>query len=98
MKNALFLLAFALFAASAFGQAGALDSTFGVGGKIIPNPNSSDYVERMALRSDGKIVVAGSAYSIIQGAAIAVARYHPGRFAGQQLQRRWAGDDRLCQW
>ncbi len=43
-----------------FSQSVALDSTFGVGGKVVTSisPNN-DYISSVALQSDGKIVVSG---------------------------------------
>ena len=60
MKNLPILFAFALCAISGFGQAGALDTAFGIGGKIIPAPSFTGYDKEMALQIDGKIVVAVS--------------------------------------
>ncbi len=63
MKTALLLLAFAGCAASAFGQAGALDGTFGIGGKIIPDQTTGNGEYGMAIQPDGKIVVAATDFS-----------------------------------
>ena len=39
--------------------AGALDTTFGTGGKVMTDINGNDYAEAGALQADGKIIVAG---------------------------------------
>src|ERR1043165_1532519 len=57
MKNILTTLAIAAISSVVFAQAGMLDSTFGVNGKMTfsgMNPNS------VALQADGKIVIGGS--------------------------------------
>jgi uncharacterized delta-60 repeat protein len=46
------------------GQAGSLDQTFGIGGKVITHiGNVGDYGQAVAIQDDGKIVVAGSSTS-----------------------------------
>jgi uncharacterized delta-60 repeat protein len=58
----------------AFAQAGRLDPTFGLGGKVItnvPGPTSA-IAKALALQSDGKIVVAGG---LGLGQAIGLVRY-----------------------
>jgi uncharacterized delta-60 repeat protein len=43
---------------------GLLDTSFGIGGKVTTAiGNASDYVNSIALQSDGKIVVAGNSYN-----------------------------------
>jgi len=52
---------------------GSLDSTFGTGGKVTVTFNSvSDYLFKVALQSDGKIVAAGST----SGTAFLLARFN----------------------
>ncbi|KAF0172455.1 MAG: hypothetical protein FD161_4034 [Limisphaerales bacterium] len=52
------------FALARYTSAGALDPTFGTGGKVTtPIASGNDYGFSMALQSDGKIVVAGSAHN-----------------------------------
>ena len=43
------------------GLPGALDTSFGAGGKSITNIGADDYAEAMAVQPDGKLVVAGHA-------------------------------------
>jgi uncharacterized delta-60 repeat protein len=58
-------------------QEGALDTTFGVGGKVTTSFNSgADKAYGVALQSDGKIVVAGYSYSSVFGNDFACARYN----------------------
>src|SRR5262249_22284878 len=57
-----------------YNRNGRLDSTFGTGGKVIVTFNSiSDYLFKVALQSDGKIVTAGST----SGTAFLLARFNP---------------------
>ncbi len=52
--------------------AGALDATFGAGGKVVTNVGEHDFANGLAVQADGKIVVVGNT-----GRGIAVARYNP---------------------
>src|SRR6266571_241068 len=52
------------FALARYTTAGALDTTFGSGGKVItPIGSSYDYAQALALQSDGKIVAVGWSYN-----------------------------------
>ncbi|MEH1942283.1 MAG: DUF4347 domain-containing protein [Nostoc sp.] len=53
---------------------GNLDSTFGVGGKVITNIGGSDTAYAVAIQADGKIVVVGETYN--SNGDFAVARYN----------------------
>jgi uncharacterized delta-60 repeat protein len=56
-----------------YNRSGRLDSTFGTGGKVAVTFNSvSDYLDAVALQSDGKIVAAGST----SGTAFLLARFN----------------------
>ncbi len=61
--KAIFTSLFLLFGLSLFAQSGALDASFGTGGKFISTDNqfaqSGAGVNAIALQSDGKIVMAG---------------------------------------
>ncbi len=60
MKKILLFLFLALFISNKIAaQAGTLDSTFGVGGKVIMNFGASASASAVAIQSDGKIVVGG---------------------------------------
>jgi uncharacterized delta-60 repeat protein len=67
-------LALTLGAAGAPGRAGALDPTFGTGGKALTDFGGDDYGTAVAIQKDGKLVVAGS--SDVRGSDdFAIARY-----------------------
>ncbi|MFC1820224.1 LamG-like jellyroll fold domain-containing protein [Thermodesulfobacteriota bacterium] len=51
------------FAVARYNADGSLDTTFGSGGKVITAIGSSDAANDVAVQSDGKIVVAGSAFT-----------------------------------
>jgi uncharacterized delta-60 repeat protein len=56
-----------------YNKNGRLDSTFGTGGKVVVTfDSSSDYLDAVALQSDGKIVAAGSS----RGTAFLLARFN----------------------
>jgi uncharacterized delta-60 repeat protein len=74
----LFLIALAFLANSQMARAadGDLDSTFGVGGKVMTNfINNDDYGRAIAVQTDGKIIVAGQSgvYPVFHSA---LARYN----------------------
>ncbi|MBN3943305.1 DUF4347 domain-containing protein [Nostoc sp. NMS9] len=54
---------------------GNLDSTFGVGGKVITDIGGSDTAYGVAIQADGKIVVVGETYN--SNGNFAVVRYNP---------------------
>jgi uncharacterized delta-60 repeat protein len=54
---------------------GALDPTFGIGGKVVTDfNNSTDWLSRIAIQPDGKIVAIGVTHPSHRGA---LARYNP---------------------
>src|SRR6185369_10556340 len=63
------------FALARYNINGFLDTSFGTNGKIITSVATNDYVAAVALQSDGKIVVAGTA-AAPSGQHFAVVRYH----------------------
>ncbi len=65
------------FAAVRYLANGTLDSTFGTGGKVLTNLYSSTIggARAVALQSNGRIVVAGGAYSTAVGWQFATVRY-----------------------
>jgi uncharacterized delta-60 repeat protein len=64
------------FALVRYTAAGALDASFGNGGKVTTDFGSStDIGQSVAVQSDGKIVVAG--YALTNGYLVALARYTP---------------------
>jgi uncharacterized delta-60 repeat protein len=54
---------------------GNLDTTFGIGGKVITDIGSSDTAYSVAIQADGKVVVVGESYA--SNSNFAVARYNP---------------------
>jgi len=61
-------------AAAAFAAPGDLDSTFGIGGKVMTETGYAEMVHAVALQPDGKIVVAGEIN--INGSKGLVTRYN----------------------
>jgi uncharacterized delta-60 repeat protein len=67
------------FAAVRYGPHGARDATFGGDGIVFTNfSRSEDLATSLAIQSDGKIVVAGTAGRVTFGATFALVRYGPG--------------------
>jgi uncharacterized delta-60 repeat protein len=65
------------FAVARYTSGGALDATFGSGGKVMTDFNSyDDYAHSVAIQTDGKVVVAGSAVGSSTGEDFALARYN----------------------
>lgn len=59
MKKIAFIIC-VVWMQNAFSQTVSLDSTFGVGGKVVTSiSQNDDYISSIALQSDGKIVVSG---------------------------------------
>jgi uncharacterized delta-60 repeat protein len=81
------------FALVRYSQDGFLDSTFGVGGKVTTDfggSTDSDSGTSVAIQTDGRIVVAGSA----QGGGIGIARYN----SDGGLDSTFSGDGRVFLW
>ncbi|MBY8962129.1 T9SS type A sorting domain-containing protein [Flavobacterium sp. D11R37] len=71
------LLFSALLAATFnYAQTGALDPTFGNGGKVITPINSDERANALIIQPDGKIVIAGYTYSAVYGNDVACLRYN----------------------
>ena len=77
-RGLVFFVAMLLFLASwrmAQAADGDLDPTFGTGGKVVTDfTNSTDWLSRVAVQPDGKIVTAGV---VFPGNKYALARYNP---------------------
>ena len=72
--------------------AGDLDTSFGVGGKVITDFVGEENANAVALQPDGKIVVAGRAGDPSIGSGnFALARYHP----NGSLDTTFGGDGRV---
>ena len=61
------------FALARYNSDGSLDSTFGTGGTLTTNTTSDDRANTIAIQSDGRIVVAGSAHVF---GGLALVRYN----------------------
>src|SRR4029453_12035837 len=71
---------------------GALDPTFGTGGKVVTDLGPSDWVEALALQRDGKLVVAGVVQEIAAFEShVALARYD----SGGRLDATFDGDGKV---
>ena len=65
------------FGLARYNTNGELDTTFGIGGKVITNfSNSYDYGNSVAIQADGKIVLGGSMYGEENDRNFALARYN----------------------
>lgn len=65
------------FALARYQANGSLDSDFGTGGRVTTEFGEQGRARSVALQSEGKIVVAGSAFSASAGADFGVACYNP---------------------
>jgi uncharacterized delta-60 repeat protein len=65
------------FALARYTGAGALDESFGTGGKVTTSFGGTfgDFAQGIALQADGKLVVAGSSFQAATGQDFALARY-----------------------
>ncbi len=52
-----------MFALARYTATGALDSTFGTGGKVTTDFTGNEQIDSLALTSDGKVVAVGSSFS-----------------------------------
>jgi uncharacterized delta-60 repeat protein len=67
------------FGLARYDNAGNLDPTFGIGGKVTTDFSATDYAEGVAIQPDCKIVAAGYSWQIQNGDAnFALARYDSG--------------------
>lgn len=81
------------FALVRYSPDGGLDTTFGVGGKVTTDfggSTNTDEAYGIAIQSDGRIVVAGSA----QGGGIGIARYN----VDGSLDTTFSGDGKVVLW
>ena len=75
---------------------GALDATFGAGGKVLTDfAGQSETALAVAVQADGKIVVAGTTTVTDSGQDFALARYNSRRLARHRLRHRRHGHDRV---
>jgi uncharacterized delta-60 repeat protein len=73
MKKTL-LIFLSLISANLFAQSGALDSTFGVNGKVVSTINNSGFAAGVAVTSAGQILVTGGA-ALESGYDLVLVRY-----------------------
>ena len=59
-----------------YAQDGALDTSFGVGGKVITSINNDERANSLVIQGDGKIVVVGYTFSSISGNDVSCVRYN----------------------
>ena len=80
-----------------FNTDGSLDTTFDGDGRVNTDFfGNSDEANAIALQTDGKIVVAGSAYNNATSKdEFALARYNPDGSLDTTFRRRWRGDHRF---
>jgi uncharacterized delta-60 repeat protein len=66
------------FALARYLPDGALDASFGSGGRVVtPISSDTDWLLELAAQPDGKLVAAGYSYRSLSQGHIALARYHP---------------------
>jgi uncharacterized delta-60 repeat protein len=86
------------FALARYNTDGTLDSSFGVGGKVMMNLNHDDYAEGLAIQPDGKIVAVGGS-GAGNDSDFSIARVNPdgsldgGFGAGGIVTTPFAGND-----
>jgi uncharacterized delta-60 repeat protein len=59
-----------------YAQDGALDTSFGTGGKVITSINNDERANSLVIQGDGKIVVVGYTFSSISGNDVSCVRYN----------------------
>lgn len=59
-----------------YAQDGALDTSFGIGGKVVTSINNDERANGIVIQGDGKIVVAGYTFSSISGNDVTCVRYN----------------------
>ena len=74
MKN-IYNLLLVVLATSSYAQDGALDTSFGIGGKVITSINNDERANSLVIQGDGKIVVVGYTFSSFSGNDVSCVRY-----------------------
>lgn len=59
-----------------YAQDGALDTSFGTGGKVITSINNDERANSLVIQGDGKIVVVGYTFSSVSGNDVSCVRYN----------------------
>lgn len=65
-----------VLATQSYAQDGALDTSFGIGGKVLTSINNDERANSLVIQGDGKIVVAGYAFSTVSGNDLVCVRYN----------------------
>lgn len=72
----IYKLLLVLLVTNSYAQDGALDTSFGIGGKVITSINNDERANSLVIQEDGKIVVAGYTFSSISGNDVSCVRYN----------------------
>lgn len=72
----IYKLLLVVLSTQSYAQDGALDTSFGIGGKVITSINNDERANSLVIQSDGKIVVAGYTFSSISGNDVSCVRYN----------------------
>lgn len=72
----IYKLLLVVLSTQSFAQDGALDTSFGIGGKVVTTINSDERANSLVIQGDGKIVVAGYTFSNVSGNDVACVRYN----------------------
>lgn len=72
----IYKLLLVILSVQSYAQDGALDTTFGIGGKVITSINNDERANSLVIQADGKIVVAGYTFSSVSGNDVACVRYN----------------------
>lgn len=74
--NKIYKLLIVILVTQSYAQDGALDTSFGIGGKVITSINNDERANSLVIQGDGKIVVVGYTFSSISGNDISCVRYN----------------------
>lgn len=85
------------FALARYNSNGSLDSGFGSGGMVTTDFTPSDQAFALGLQSNGKVVVAGSAYDATKGSGFALARYDFGDITTKSFDMHLQNDTCVLQ-
>ncbi len=72
----IYKLVLVFLSALSYAQDGALDTSFGTGGKVITSINNDERANSLVIQGDGKIVVVGYTFSSLSGNDISCVRYN----------------------
>ena len=72
----IYKLLLVVLSTQSYSQDGALDTSFGIGGKVITSINNDERANSLVIQGDGKIVVVGYTFSSISGNDISCVRYN----------------------